>query len=203
MLKVGLTGGIGAGKSEVSRLLASYGAVVVDADLIAREVVAPGTEGLAAVVAEFGESVLLPDGSLDRPGLGAVVFADPARLAALNAIVHPLVGRRSAELEAAAGPEDVVVHDVPLLAENGLAPLYDLVVVIDAADETRLERLVKLRGMAESEARARMAAQASREDRLAVADLVVDNDGPLERLEPQVHAVWEELRARSAARTGL
>jgi len=199
MLKVGLTGGIGAGKSEVSRLLASYGAVVVDADLIAREVVAPGTPGLAAVVAEFGPEVLLPDGALDRPRLGGIVFADPARLAALNAIVHPLVGRRSAELEAAAGPGDVVLHDVPLLAENGLAGLYDLVVVVDAADATRLERLVRLRGMAEGEARARMAAQSSREDRLAVADLVIDNDGPLELLEPQVRALWEQLQVKAAS----
>lgn len=199
MLKVGLTGGIGAGKSEVSRLLASYGAVVVDADLIAREVVAPGTPGLAAVVGEFGAEVLLPDGALDRPRLGGIVFADPARLAALNAIVHPLVGRRSAELEAAAGPGDVVVHDVPLLAENGLAGLYDLVVVVDAADGTRLDRLVRLRGMAEGEARARMAAQASRDDRLAVADLVLDNDGPLELLEPQVRALWGRLREKAGA----
>ena len=199
MLKVGLTGGIGAGKSEVSRLLASYGAVVVDADLIAREVVAPGTPGLAAVVAEFGPEVLLPDGALDRPRLGGIVFADPARLAALNAIVHPLVGRRSAELEAAAGPGDVVLHDVPLLAENGLAGRYDLVVVVDAADATRLDRLVRLRGMAEGEARARMAAQSSREDRLAVADLVIDNDGPLERLEPQVRALWGRLLAKAGA----
>ncbi|MEZ0067659.1 dephospho-CoA kinase [Streptacidiphilus sp. MAP12-20] len=193
MVKVGLTGGIGAGKSEVSRRLAALGAVVVDADLIAREVVAPGTPGLAAVVAEFGPEVLAADGSLDRPRLGAVVFADPARLAALNAIVHPLVGRRSAELEAAAGPDAVVVHDVPLLAENGLAPFYDLVVVVDAADETRVRRLVELRGMTEQDARARMAAQASRADRLAVADLVIDNDGPLDRLEPQVREVWQKL----------
>jgi dephospho-CoA kinase len=198
MLKVGLTGGIGAGKSEVSRLLGSYGAVVVDSDLIAREVVAPGTPGLAAVVAEFGPEVLRPDGALDRPKLGGIVFADPARLAALNAIVHPLVRDRSARLEAAAGPADVVVHDVPLLAENGLAPLYDLVVVVDAADETRVARLVRLRGMAEEEARARLAAQASREDRLAVADVVLDNEGPLERLEPQVRALWQELLARAA-----
>ncbi|MEY9877846.1 dephospho-CoA kinase [Streptacidiphilus sp. MAP12-33] len=195
MVKVGLTGGIGAGKSAVSALLAAHGAVIVDADLIAREVVAPGTEGLAAVVAEFGDGVLAADGSLDRPGLGAIVFADPEKLAALNAIVHPLVGRRSAELEAAAGPEAVVVHDVPLLAENGLAPFYDLVVVVDAADETRVRRLVELRGMKEEDARARMAAQASREARLAVADLVIDNDGPLERLAPQVGDVWEKLVA--------
>ncbi|GGV15890.1 MULTISPECIES: dephospho-CoA kinase [Streptomycetaceae] len=196
MLKIGLTGGIGAGKSEVSRLFASYGAVVVDADLIAREVVAPGTEGLAAVLAEFGPGVLRADGELDRPALGALVFADQDRLRALNAIVHPLVRARSAELEEAAAPDAVVVHDVPLLAENGLAPLYDLVVVVDAADEVRLDRLVRLRGMAEAEATARMAAQATREARLAVADLVIDNSGPLEALAPRVREVWDELTAR-------
>ncbi|MFI5618367.1 dephospho-CoA kinase [Streptomyces sp. NPDC051567] len=200
MLKVGLTGGIGAGKSEVSRLLAGYGAVVVDADRIAREVVEPGTPGLAAVVAAFGESVLTADGALDRPKLGALVFADPAELRTLNAIVHPLVGARSAELEAAAGPDAIVVHDVPLLTENGLAPLYDLVVVVDAAPRTRLARLVGRRGMTEEEARSRMAAQATREQRLAVASLVIDNDGPLEELEPQVRAVWKELTARAAGR---
>lgn len=199
MLKVGLTGGIGAGKSEVSRLLAGYGAVVVDADRIAREVVEPGTPGLAAVVEAFGTSVLTPDGALDRPKLGAVVFADPERLRTLNAIVHPLVGARSAELERAAGPEAIVVHDVPLLAENGLAPLYDLVVVVDASPGTQLARLTALRGMTEEEARARMAAQATREQRLAVATLVIDNDGPLEALEPQVRAVWKELTERAAS----
>lgn len=193
MVKVGLTGGIGAGKSEVSRLLASYGAVIVDADKIAREVVAPGTPGLAAVVAEFGEGVLTEDGALDRPKLGGIVFSDPAKLQALNAIVHPLVGARSAQLEAAAGPDAVVIHDVPLLTENGLASLYDLVVVVDAAPETQLDRLVRLRGMSEDEAKARMSAQATREQRLAVADVVIDNDGPLEALEPQVREVWERL----------
>ncbi|MEU1310086.1 dephospho-CoA kinase [Streptomyces cinnamoneus] len=197
MLKVGLTGGIGAGKSEVSRLLGAYGAVIVDSDRIAREVVEPGTPGLTAVVAEFGQGVLTPEGALDRPGLGAIVFADPARLAALNAIVHPLVRARSAELESAARPDAVVVHDVPLLAENGLAPLYDLVVVVDASTGTRLDRLIRLRGMTADEAHARMAAQATREQRLAVADLVIDNDGPLEELEPRVRAVWEELCRRS------
>lgn len=194
MVKVGLTGGIGAGKSEVSRLLASYGAVIVDADKIAREVVEPGTPGLAAVVEEFGADILASDGTLDRPKLGSIVFSDPGKLKALNAIVHPLVGARSAELEASAGPDAVVVHDVPLLTENGLAPLYDLVVVVDAASQTQLDRLVRLRGMAEDEAKSRMAAQATREQRLAVADLVIDNDGPLEALEPQVRAVWERLR---------
>ncbi|MYS81752.1 dephospho-CoA kinase [Embleya scabrispora] len=190
---VGLTGGIGAGKSEVARRLAELGAVVIDSDRIAREVVAPGTPGLAAVVAEFGEGVLLPDGSLDRPGLGRIVFGSPERLAALNAIVHPLVGDRAAELTAAAGEDAVLVNDVPLLAENDLAKLYDLVVVVDAAEATQLDRLVRLRGMAEADARARMAAQASREQRLAVADVVIDNDGPLSALEPQILALWERL----------
>ncbi|MFF2231986.1 dephospho-CoA kinase [Streptomyces anulatus] len=200
MLKVGLTGGIGAGKSEVSRLLVKYGAVLIDSDRIAREVVEPGTPGLAAVVEEFGPGVLTAEGTLDRPALGALVFADAGRLAALNAIVHPLVGARAAELERAAPEDAVVVHDVPLLTENGLAPFYDLVVVVDATPETQLERLVTLRGMTESDARARMAAQATRDRRRAVADLIVDNDGPLEALEPQVRTVWDELVHRAAAR---
>ncbi|MFI5652975.1 dephospho-CoA kinase [Streptomyces anulatus] len=200
MLKVGLTGGIGAGKSEVSRLLVKYGAVLIDSDRIAREVVEPGTPGLAAVVEEFGPGVLTAEGTLDRPALGALVFADAGRLAALNAIVHPLVGARAAELERAAPEDAVVVHDVPLLTENGLAPLYDLVVVVDATAGTQLERLVTLRGMTESDARARMAAQATRDRRRAVADLIVDNDGPLEALEPQVRTVWDELVRRAAAR---
>lgn len=202
MLKVGLTGGIGAGKSEVSRLLESYGAVLIDADKIAREVVEPGTPGLAAVVEAFGPEILGPEGALDRPKLGSIVFADADRLATLNAIVHPLVGARSMELEAAAAPDAVVIHDVPLLAENKLSPLYDLVVVVDAAPGTQLDRLVRLRGMAESEARARMAAQATREQRLAIADLVIDNDGPLEQLEPQVRKVWAELTERAVASGG-
>ncbi|MFD4798168.1 dephospho-CoA kinase [Streptomyces anulatus] len=200
MLKVGLTGGIGAGKSEVSRLLVKYGAVLIDSDRIAREVVEPGTPGLAAVVEEFGPGVLTAEGTLDRPALGALVFADAGRLAALNAIVHPLVGARAAELERAAPEDAVVVHDVPLLTENGLAPHYDLVVVVDATAGTQLERLVTLRGMTESDARARMAAQATRDRRRAVADLIVDNDGPLEALEPQVRTVWDELVRRAAAR---
>ncbi|MFB8209943.1 dephospho-CoA kinase [Streptomyces sp. NPDC056010] len=200
MLRVGLTGGIGAGKSEVSRLLVGHGAVLIDSDRIAREVVEPGTPGLAAVAEEFGPGILAPDGTLDRPALGAIVFfADPDRLAALNAIVHPLVRDRSAELEKAAGPDSVVVHDVPLLTENGLAPLYDLVIVVDAAPETQLDRLVRLRGMTEADARARMAAQATREQRRAVADLVIDNDGPVEELVARVREVWAELSRRAAA----
>ncbi|MEU9239868.1 dephospho-CoA kinase [Streptomyces sp. NPDC048385] len=201
MLKVGLTGGIGAGKSEVSRLLVGHGAVLIDADRIAREVVAPGTPGLAAVAEAFGPEVLAADGSLDRPKLGSIVFADPERLAVLNSIVHPLVGARSRALESAAAAADaVVVHDVPLLTENGLAPLYDLVIVVDAAPETQLDRLTRLRGMTEGDARARMAAQATREKRLAIADIVIDNDVPLDALRRRVGEVWTDLvrRARAA-----
>ncbi|WP_405819331.1 dephospho-CoA kinase [Streptomyces sp. NBC_00838] len=199
MLKVGLTGGIGAGKSKVSRLLVSYGAVLVDADKIAREVVEPGTPGLDAVVGAFGPGVLTADGRLDRPKLGSLVFSDSEKLATLNAIVHPLVRARSEELEGAAGEDAIVVHDVPLLVENGLTGLYDVVVVVDASSETRLDRLVRVRGMAEAEARSRMAAQATRERRNAAADLVIDNDGPLEKLKPQVRDVWERLVERAAA----
>ncbi|WP_129309709.1 dephospho-CoA kinase [Streptomyces sp. L2] len=197
MLKVGLTGGIGAGKSEVSRLLVEHGAVLIDADRIAREVVAPGTPGLAAVVEAFGTDVLTADGSLDRPRLGSIVFADPGRLAVLNSIVHPLVGARSGELESAAAEDAVVVHDVPLLTENGLAPLYDVVVVVDASPETQLDRLVRLRGMTEDDARARMAAQATREQRLRIADIVIDNDVPLDALHKRVGEVWDDLTRRA------
>jgi dephospho-CoA kinase len=193
MLKVGLTGGIGAGKSEVSRLLVECGAVLIDADRIAREVVAHGTPGLAAVVDAFGEAVLAEDGTLDRPRLGSIVFADAEKLAVLNSIVHPLVGARSRALEEAAPEDAVVVHDVPLLTENGLAPLYDLVIVVDASPETQLDRLIRLRGMTEADARARMAAQASREERLKIADIVIDNDVPLEELERRVRDVWADL----------
>ncbi|MEU8929488.1 dephospho-CoA kinase [Streptomyces sp. NPDC048409] len=197
MLKVGLTGGIGAGKSEVSRLLVGHGAVLVDADRIAREVVAPGTDGLAAVVEAFGPDVLGADGALDRPKLGSIVFADPDRLAVLNSIVHPLVGARSRELEDAAAPDAVVVNDVPLLTENGLAPFYDVVIVVDVAPETQLDRLTRLRGMSEEDARARMAAQAARDERLEIADIVIDNDVPLDVLERRVAQVWADLARRA------
>ncbi len=199
MLTVGLTGGIGAGKSEVSRLLVECGAVLIDADRIAREVVEPGTPGLAAVVDAFGEDVLAADGSLDRPKLGSIVFADAGRLAVLNSIVHPLVGARSRELEKAAAEDAVVVHDVPLLTENGLAPLYDLVIVVDASPATQLERLVDRRGMSEEDARARMAAQATREQRRAIADIVIDNDVPLDELARRVEDVWSGLVRRARA----
>ncbi|MFI2912110.1 dephospho-CoA kinase [Streptomyces sp. PDY-4] len=201
MLKVGLTGGIGAGKSEVSRLLVEHGAVLIDADRIAREVVEPGTPGLAAVVDAFGEEILTADGALDRPKLGSLVFADPEKLAVLNAIVHPLVGARSRELEEAAAVDAVVVHDVPLLTENGLAPLYDLVIVVDASPETQLDRLVDRRGMTAQDARARMAAQATREERRAIADIVIDNDVPLDALRRRVEDVWSQLEDRASRRS--
>ncbi len=199
MITVGLTGGIGSGKSEVARLLAGRGAVVVDADALAREAVAVGTPGLAAVVAEFGSDVLDEDGALDRARLGAVVFAEPARRAALEAIVHPYVGRRSAELVAAAPPDAVVVYDVPLLVEKSLQDGYDVVVVVDASEETRIGRLAD-RGTPEADARARMAAQSGRAERLAVADVVLDNDGDLDALAEQVDRLWAQLRGGSAAR---
>ncbi|MFK4037990.1 dephospho-CoA kinase [Nonomuraea wenchangensis] len=198
MLKIGLTGGIGSGKSEVSRRLAAHGAVVIDADKIAREVVEPGTAGLARVVAAFGEEVLHPDGALDREKLGSIVFADSQKLAVLNGIVHPLVGERVAQLQADAPGDAVVVYDVPLLAENKLAPMYDVVIVVDAADEVRIRRLAEHRGMAETDAKARIAAQASREDRLAVADVVIANEGSLEELDARVAEVWTDLLRRGA-----
>lgn len=195
-LRVGLTGGIGSGKSEASRRLAAHGAVVIDADRIAREVVEPGTPGLARIVETFGRDVLRPDGSLDRGRLGAIVFSDRERLAALNAIVHPLVGERVAGLQDQAPADAVVVYDVPLLAENDLAGAYDVVVVVDAADEIRLDRLTRVRGMDEADAKARIAAQATREDRLRIADIVIVNEGSLDDLARRVDEVWDELRAR-------
>ncbi|MBO2465690.1 dephospho-CoA kinase [Actinomadura violacea] len=199
MLKVGLTGGIGSGKSEVSARLDERGAVVIDADKIAREVVEPGTPGLAAVAAEFGEEVLLPSGALDREKVGRIVFADAGRLAALNAIVHPLVGERMQELMDAAPADAIVVYDVPLLAENGLAGMYDVVVVVDAPEETQLDRLTSRRGMTEEDARARMANQATRGRRRAVATHVIDNSGTLDDLKSQVDALWQTLTRQAAA----
>ena len=197
---VGLTGGIGSGKSAVSALIASYGAVVLDADLMAREVVDVGTPGLAAVVEAFGPEVLRQDGSLDRPLLGQRVFGDAEQLARLNAIVHPRVGERYAQLvaEAEASGAAIAVHDVPLLVENGLAGSYDAVVVVAARPQTQLDRLVRLRGMSEQDARARIDAQAPLADKLAVATHVVENDGPLEELAPQVERLWQALLASAA-----
>jgi len=196
MLKVGLTGGIGSGKSEVAKRLSARGALVIDADLIAREVVEPGTAGLARVVATFGDEVVREDGSLNRERLGAIVFSDPDRLAALNAIVHPLVAERVADLQERATGKAIMVYDVPLLAENKLASMYDVVIVVDADDQTRLERLAKYRNMSEEDAKARMAAQATREDRLAIADLVIPNDGSIEDLDAHVDKIWTNLTHR-------
>jgi dephospho-CoA kinase len=196
MLRVGLTGGIGAGKSEVSRRLADRGAVILDADVVAREVVAPGTEGLAEVVAAFGEGVLRPDGGLDRDRLGEIVFSDPGAREKLNAIVHPLVRDRMLELERAAGGAAIVVQDIPLLAENNLAGLFDVVVVVDVPPEVQVERLAG-RGMTREQAAARMGSQATREQRLAVATLVVDNSGTLADLDRRVDELWAELRRRA------
>ena len=197
MLRVGLTGGIGAGKGEVARRLAAYGALVIDADQVAREVVAPGTPGLEEIVKEFGTGVLRPDGSLDRELLGEMVFSDAALRGKLNAIVHPRVGERMREIEEGAAAADVVVHEIPLLAEGGLASAFDVVVVVDAPPEVQVERLVSMRGMTRTHALARMSAQASREDRLAVATFVVDNSGSLEDLDGRVAALWDELSRRA------
>jgi dephospho-CoA kinase len=203
MLRAGLTGGIGSGKSEVSRRLAALGAVVIDADVAARAVVAPGTPGLARVVEAFGADIVGPDGALDRDRLGAIVFRDPASRTTLNAIVHPLVGQwmRAAERAAvdAAGGDLIIVHDVPLLAENRRAGDFDLVIVVDVPPELQLERLVGQRGMSPDQARARIAAQASRPQRLAVADLVIDNSGSLADLDHRVAEVWADLQRRVAA----
>jgi dephospho-CoA kinase len=197
MFRVGLTGGIGAGKSEVARRLAAQGAVLIDADAIARQVVEPGTDGLAAVIAAFGAGVLRPGGELDRERLGEIVFADQAKLARLNGIIHPLVGARMSELEKAAGQDAIVVHDVPLIAEHNLAGGYDLIVVVDAPEYAQLERLIKDREMSQEQAEARMAAQVSRDKRLAIADLVVDNSSSLAELDRQVGDLWTELRRRA------
>ena len=196
---VGLTGGIGAGKSTVARLLADHGALVLDADVAAREVVATGTDGLAAVVAQFGDAVLGPDGALDRAALASVVFADPERLAALNGIVHPRVRAWMAERVVSAPEGSVVVQDIPLLVESGITGLFELVVVVDAADPVRIARLVRDRGMTEQEAAARIAAQAPREQRLAAADVVLTNDGTPEELAAQVDALWDRIGTLASA----
>ncbi len=197
VLRVGLTGGIGSGKSEVSRRLRALGAVVVDADVLAREVVAPGTEGLAEVVAAFGNDVLTAGGALDRLKLGALVFADDEARKRLEAIVHPRVRARAAELEAAAAPDAVVVHDIPLLVETGQADRFDVVLVVDVPPDVQVRRLTGQRGMTDDEARARIASQASREGRLEAADVVIDNSRSLADLDAAVAEVWGRLTARA------
>jgi dephospho-CoA kinase len=189
-----LSGGVGSGKSTVSALLAEHGAVVIDADAIAREVVEPGTPGFAAVVARFGDDIVR-DGRLDRPALAAIVFNDPAALQDLNAIVHPLVGERVAALAAAAPSDATVVYDVPLLAESGATDRYDAVVMVMAPVEVRLQRLAE-RGMASDEAKARMAAQATDEQRRAIADEIIENAGTRAELAAAVDKLWGRLLAR-------
>ena len=194
-MRVGLTGGVASGKSTVSAILAELGAVVIDADLLARKVVAPGTEGLAAVVEEFGPDVLGPDGGLDRPRLGALVFADPERRRALESIIHPRVRARAAEIEAAAPAGAVVVHDIPLLAETGQAASFEAVVVVDVPVEVQVDRMVRVRGMSEADARARIAAQADRDARIAIATHVVENTGSLEDLRARVEEVYRTIES--------
>src|SRR6201999_365658 len=190
MLRIGLTGGIGAGKSALSATVAECGGIIVDGDVIAREVVQPGTDGLAALVEAFGDDILQPDGSLDRPALAAKAFADDEARQKLNGIVHPLVGNRRAEIIASVPQDSVVVEDIPLLVESGMAPLFPLVVVVHADVELRVRRLVDQRGMPEDDARARIAAQADDEQRRAVADIWLDNSGTQQDLVERAHDVW-------------
>ena len=199
-LRVGLTGGVASGKSTVSAILAELGAVVVDADVLAREVVARGSDGLAEVVEAFGAVVLTPEGELDRPAVGAIVFADPGQRRRLEAVIHPRVRARAAEIEAAAPPGSVVVHDIPLLVETGQADGFDAVVVVDVPTELQVERMTAQRGLAEADARARIAAQAAREDRLAAATYVIDNAGTLDELRARVEEVYASLTGRLLGR---
>jgi dephospho-CoA kinase len=193
VLRVGLTGGIGSGKSTVGALLAEHGAVVIDSDALAREVVAAGSAGLDAVVDAFGPEVLTETGELDRGAMGRRVFADGAARARLEAVIHPRVRQRAAEIEASAPPDAVVVHDIPLLVETGQAGSFDVVVVVDAPVELRVDRLTRERGMTTDEARSRIDAQASREERLAVADHVVVNDSTPAELSSAVDRLWTQL----------
>ncbi len=196
-MKIGLTGGIGSGKSSVAALLAKRGIQVVDADAIAREVVEPGSSGLAALVEQFGSGIQQADGSLNRAALAEIAFSSTAATAALNAITHPLIVERTSQLFALAPEGSVVVHDIALLTELGLGDNYDLVVVVDCPDEVRIARLVN-RGLTAQDARARIEAQATREDRLAIADVVVDNSGSWRSLELQVDELFERIEREAA-----
>lgn len=190
MLRIGLTGGIGAGKSTVSATFSELGGVIVDGDVIAREVVEPGTEGLAKLVEAFGRDILQPDGALDRPALAAVAFSDEDKRATLNGIVHPLVGQRRSELIADAPDDAVIVEDIPLLVESQMAAMFPLVVIVDADEDIRIQRLISYRGFTETDARARIAAQATEEQRRAVADVWLDNAGSSDELRQQARALW-------------
>ena len=198
MLLVGLTGGIGSGKSTAARLLERRGALVIDADQLAREAVARGTPAFDRVVETFGEGIVGPDGELDRPALAAIVFSDPRRKAALEAIVHPEVARRFGErVDELRGTDRIVVYVSPLLVELGLAPAFDVVVVVTASPHLRVSRVASDRDLSPEDVRARMAAQATDEQRMEVADVLVDNDGSLAELEPQVDRLWSDLVARA------
>ena len=192
---MGLTGGIASGKSTVSAILSELGAVVIDADRLAREVVAKGTPGLQQVVEAFGPEILTEDGGMDRAEVGRIVFADEQKRRLLESIVHPLVFERYAELEAAAPADAIVVHDIPLLAESGRAAEFDAVIVVDAPHETQVERLLRDRDMAREDAEARIAAQATREQRRAIATYVIENTGTREDLRQRVTEVFEQLRS--------
>jgi dephospho-CoA kinase len=198
VIRVVVTGGIGSGKSEVTRLFDELGAVVVDADVLAREVVAAGTAGLEEIVRTFGSDLVGEDGELDRPAMGRRVFADPTARTQLEAIIHPRVRQRADEIERDVAEDAVVVHDIPLLVETGQADRFDAVVVVDVPEELQVQRLAG-RGMSEEDARSRIRAQASRDERLAVADYVIDNTGRREDLRPQVAEVFSELQRRAAA----
>lgn len=193
-LRVGLTGGIASGKSTVSAMLAELGAVVIDADALAREVVQRGTPGLDAVVAEFGTTLLTPEGDLDRAAMGSLVFGDVAARKRLEAIVHPLVLERMATLEVAAADDDLVVHDIPLLAEGGRADTFDAVIVVDCPPELQVARMMSDRGWTREDAESRIAAQATREQRLAIATHVIENTGSIDELRDRVVAVFVDLR---------
>jgi len=204
MQLIGLTGGIASGKSAVAARLAEHGAVVVDADQVAREVVEPGTPALARIAREFGDSVIASDGSLDRAALGSLIFRSPEKRAALNAITHPAVAERSQELfaaAAAADPDAIVVYDVPLLVDAGRADEFDLIVVVNASTETRIARMMELRGMTRDEAMHRINSQATNTERLSIADVVIDSNGTLEQTLSQADALWEKLSARVGGQT--
>lgn len=194
---VALTGGIASGKTTVANLLAEHGALLIDSDQLAREVVEPGTPGLAQVVTRFGEQVLTQAGSLDRQALGEIVFADAAARADLNAIVHPLVRRRRAELIAQAAADQIVVSVIPLLVETGLVDQFDAVVVVDVPSQTQVARLVRRNDISQEQAQARLDAQASRAERLAAADWVVTNSGSRAELEAQVERLWSQMRSKA------
>jgi dephospho-CoA kinase len=201
VLRVGLTGGIGAGKSEVTHRLAELGAVIIDADLLAREVVGPGTSGLDEVVRHFGTGVLGSRGDLDRAALAARVFDDPGERQVLESIIHPRVRSLAAEIEAAADPDAVVVHAIPLLVETGQAGAFDLVVVVEAPRPVRLGRLMRDRGMTEEQAQSRIDSQSSARQRVEAADVVIDNTGDLDALRARVDQVWNDLSLKAGNRS--